>query len=63
MNGIYVLKNPITINLNGLCYIVNGYRLIQDKRYADAEVIKGRARYGLRDDSWGIREKLGRMIF
>jgi hypothetical protein len=62
MNGIFVLKSPITINLNGACYIVSGYSLIQDKRYADAEVIKGRARYNLRDDSWVIREKLGRMI-
>ena len=63
MNGIFVLRNPITINLNGACYIISGYRLVYGKRYADAEVIKGRSRYDLRDDSWGIREKLGRMIF
>ena len=63
MNGIFVLKSPITINLNGACYIVSGYSLMQGKMYADAEMIKGHSRYDLRDDSWGIREKLGRMIF
>ena len=62
MNGIYVLKNPMSVPLKGKHYIINGYSIIGGIKYADAEVIKGNRRYDLRDDSWNLRKELGAVI-